>query len=70
MKRSDAINAIRFAGYHGDKSTFTSLYIENRVSRSGAEKAFRDGQAAKKSGQRCGCMDCRDGAAMTGSVQR
>jgi len=59
MKRADAINAMRFAGYHGDKATFTSLLIENRVSQAVATAAFREGTKAKADGVRCNCINCR-----------
>ena len=62
MKRSVAIDLLRFAGYHGDVASFTRLYIENRVSYASAKKAFAAGAHARQSGMRCGCSDCRGAA--------
>lgn len=58
MKRKDALNALRFAGYHGDHGTATRLYIENRISRDSANAAFYEGARAKKNGMPCGCKEC------------
>ncbi|RVT96286.1 hypothetical protein EOD42_14340 [Rhodovarius crocodyli] len=44
MKRADALNAIRAAGAQGDQQAFMRLYVENRVSKSAADAAWREGQ--------------------------
>lgn len=59
MKRKDALNALRFAGYHGDNARATVLYIENRVSIAAANEAFAQGARAKRNGIPCGCNDCK-----------
>lgn len=58
MKRADAIAYIRIAGYHGDRGSFTRLYVENRVSYAAAKDAYRAGEAAKARGVPCSCRDC------------
>ena len=58
MKRKDALRLITFAGYHGDRATFTRLYIEHRISLAAGNEAFRAGARAKERGIRCGCSDC------------
>ncbi len=60
MKRKDALNAIRFAGYHNDTASFTTLYIENRVSVAAARNAFAQGAQAKAKGVGCGCAECKN----------
>ena len=61
MKREQAIDLLRFAGYHGDRTSFTRLYIENRVSYAAAKQAYSQGEAAKSRGLGCGCNDCKKG---------
>lgn len=58
MKRDDILNALKFAGYHGDRATFTRLSIENRIAIVAAGRAYARGIEARKAGQRCGCSDC------------
>lgn len=62
MKRAHAINAMKFAGYHGDKSAFTGLLIGSRVSYPVALDAYREGERARASGIRCACHECDDAA--------
>ena len=59
MKRTAALGWIRIAGYHGDKASFTRLYIENRVSRAAADAAWRSGANARNAGVPCNCSECR-----------
>lgn len=40
--------AMKACGAQGDKATFTRLYIESRISREIADKAWRDGVAFAK----------------------
>lgn len=61
MKRKDALTVCKVAGYHNDRVTFTRVYIENRISRTAADEAWRSGEAAKRAGVRCVCADCQKG---------
>lgn len=58
MKRKDALTYMRIAGYHGDRASFTRLFIENRVSRDAADAEFHRGGAMKKAGIPCACKTC------------
>lgn len=58
MKRNDIIAALRFAGYHTDKQTFTRIIIENHISVACAEKAYASGVKLKSEGAKCLCRDC------------
>lgn len=59
MKRKDALNLLKFAGYHGDNATFTRVLIEERVSRASAQEAYLTGARARRNGVACGCNDCK-----------
>lgn len=59
MKRSDAINAMRIAGYHDDSKRFTRLLVENRVARDVADKAWILGKKQKAGGMPCACPNCK-----------
>lgn len=58
MKRQTVIDLIGVAGYHNDKSRYTRLLIENRISLANAQKAYSDGIKAKEAGVKCACYDC------------
>jgi len=58
MKRADAIQHLRYAGYHGDRAAFTRLCVEARISYQAAKKAYGEGQAARSRGVKCTCRDC------------
>jgi len=58
MKRNDIIAALRFAGFHADKKSFTRILIENRISTVCAEKAYASGVKLKSEGAKCLCQDC------------
>jgi hypothetical protein len=58
MKRTDAITAIRIAGYHGDARAYCRLYAESRVSRAAAETAWQAGVQQKLQGMKCACPTC------------
>ena len=60
MKRSDALGLMKAAGYHGDKATWTTLLVEQRVARAKAEEAFRLGAKAKVAGVPCHCRECAE----------
>lgn len=60
MKRKDALTALRTAGYHDDRRTWTHLYVENRISFHVAENAWNDGRRAKIAGVKCNCHECRE----------
>lgn len=59
MKRKDAIELIKFCGYHGDKARATRILIDARISMTAWQKAYRDGQRAKQLGIPCNCADCQ-----------
>lgn len=40
LSRADLIGLLQFAGYHGDRSEFTRLYVEHRVSLGAATEAY------------------------------
>jgi len=58
MKRADLIVYLRVAGYHDDERSFMRLYCENRISHPAAREAYRQGQAQKAGGVKCGCHEC------------
>jgi hypothetical protein len=59
VKRAQALLAMVFAGYHGDASTWTRLYVEHRISLTVAREHYRKGIAAKDRGIPCNCTDCK-----------
>lgn len=59
MKRADLLLAMSFAGYHGDRATFTQLYIEHRIGHAPAQAAYRAGARQRAGGVRCECTDCK-----------
>lgn len=61
MKRQDALQAIVYAGYHGDKSGGTRLMLENRISLSVYNDYFSQGRTARERGVRCNCSECSVG---------
>lgn len=61
MKRKDAINHIRIAGYHQDSASFVRLYVENRVSRQVANEAYANGVKQREAGIKCNCYECKRG---------
>jgi len=60
MKRSDALSALRLAGYHNDSRAFTRTYVENRISYRVAQQEWRLGVSAKLAGVRCTCFECKE----------
>jgi hypothetical protein len=44
MTRKQAIDALKAAGASDDRKTWTRVYVENRVSLTVANQAWRDGQ--------------------------
>lgn len=48
MNRKDLLICLKDCGAQNDKSRFTRLYIENRISLSIANKFWRDGVALRK----------------------
>lgn len=61
MKRKDALNHIRVAGYHEDKKSFIRLKVENRVSNQCANDAYREGMRQRDAGVKCNCYECKEG---------
>lgn len=59
MKRKDALQYLKYAGYHNDSKEFIRLYVENRVSISVAREWFAKGQQAKAGGVKCNCYQCK-----------
>ncbi len=70
MKRKDAINHIKFAGYHGDNARATRLYIENRISIAVVKAAYREGAQCKANGMKCTCYDCTNSQAIRTLVDK
>lgn len=60
MKRTDALSALRLAGYHNDSGSFTRVYVENRISHKVAQQEWSLGVAAKLAGVRCTCFECKE----------
>jgi len=61
--REVALTKLRVAGYHGDRATFTLVYIEARVSYAVAKEHYRRGADMRQSGAfRCSCHECRGAA--------
>lgn len=60
MKRADALAAIKFAGYHGDRRALVRLRIEQHIATAAAREAFAAGEKAKANGMSCGCLECRE----------
>lgn len=58
MKRADLINALVFAGYHGDRERATRLYTEHHISLREAGDAYARGVEARNAGKPCGCPEC------------
>ena len=58
MKRKDALDYIRIAGYHNDTKTSTRIYCEARISLQAANEAFHTGQKQKENGVKCTCREC------------
>ena len=59
MKRKDSLAWLRIAGYHNNTAAFVRLYVENRVSRTAADKAWDQGVKYKKDGGTCSCRECK-----------
>lgn len=58
MTRTQAITALRMAGYHDDRDAFTKIYIDNRIPFKSATIAFNAGKRLRVDGVRCGCNIC------------
>lgn len=58
MTRKQALTVARIAGYHGDSHAFTRALVEARVSRSSMTAAWRQGEAARRQGVGCECVQC------------
>ena len=56
--RKDAINQIRYAGYHQDQAQLVRLYVENHISYLTAKQAYFEGYIARKNGVKCTCHMC------------
>jgi hypothetical protein len=59
-KRSLALAAICYAGYHNNYKEFVRLYVENRISYSVASAEFIRGKHAKENGVSCTCPQCKE----------
>ena len=53
------LSHIRVAGYHDDLKAFCRLYVENRISKAVADKAYNAGRKQKRDGVPCGCYLCK-----------
>jgi len=57
-KRDSALKWIRVASYHGDDTSATRLYLENRISRAAFNRAMNEGRKLKEEGAPCSCSRC------------
>lgn len=48
MKRADVLQALKGCGAENDRAKFTRLFVENRISKAAADKAWRDGVALRR----------------------
>ena len=63
-KREIQLSGFRFAGYHGDRGSYTRGLVESRlVSRQAANEEWAEGVRMRKNCVPCGCRDCAGGAA-------
>ena len=58
MKRSEALELIKYAGYHNDIKSYIRLLVENRISKVNADIAFNNGKIQKQKGVKCHCFIC------------
>lgn len=58
MKRKDAIELLKLAGYHEDSSAFTRVYLDSNLSRNAADAAYNLGYELKEGGMPCTCAKC------------
>jgi hypothetical protein len=58
-KRQDALNRIRYSGYHNDVRTMLEIRLRHRISHEAAMESFAAGARAKRNGIPCGCYQCR-----------
>lgn len=61
MKRTDALAAMRYAGYHADSGARVRLLGE-RVARDAMDRAWSAGWQARVNGFPCGCRECAEHA--------
>ena len=59
MKRKDALNWVKIAGYHNNSELGTRVYIESRLSRRAYDDAWASGMDAKRNGMPCTCRECK-----------
>jgi len=59
MKRKDVLNAIRVAGYHGDRERGILLYLKNWISLPVYGREFDAGVAMRHNGVPCDCPECQ-----------
>jgi hypothetical protein len=60
MTRNSAISYLRIAGYHDDIKSFVRLYVENKISKSVADRAYNEGKKQRVNGVPCKCYQCKD----------
>lgn len=58
MRRKDALRAIRFAGYHGERAPLVRLFVEARIAWDRARAEWEAGARARAEGLPCGCPAC------------
>lgn len=58
MKRKQALNVIKYAGYHKDYELAMRTKVENRISLQVYNDKFREGMKAKENGIKCNCYFC------------
>jgi hypothetical protein len=61
MKRSKALAAIKWAGWHGDTRKAAVITAQNGIGVAASRKAYIDGQKMKRRREPCGCPLCMEG---------
>lgn len=65
MKRKDALELVKFCGYHGDNKRATRILVEAHISMKAWQDAYKQGQRAKQLGIKCNCPECQKAAAQS-----
>jgi hypothetical protein len=58
VKRTEALAAIKWAGWHDDASNAAVIATQKEIGKAAHRKAFFDGKRMKERGEPCGCALC------------
>jgi len=58
MKRSEALEEIQWAGWHGDTQKAAAIVRQKNIGAAASRRAFLNGQKMKERKEPCGCADC------------